>query len=152
MPTLAQIAAQPDTELTRVERNHVHEILGVPIDSTNDSYVKAEARFEYFKTAAPDINRSVRAIMLSYDKVGDGMSRIEGGSRGIKAALADDRARLALALRNLVFPPTGVQPLDNEPLPRIGSAGDGGVTIHQVRVRYSNDDCEGVDEYGARDA
>ena len=151
MPTLAQIQAQPDTDLTRVERNRVHEVLGVPLSSASDEYVKAEARFEYFKTAAPDLNRAVRAYLASYDKVGDGMSRIEGGARGIKAALADDRARLALGLRTLVFPPTGVQPLDDEPQPRIGGSAGGGVTIHQVPVRYSNDSCSAENEYGLSD-
>ena len=149
MPSLAKINAQPATDLTRVERNHVHEILGVPLDANNDSYVRAEARFNYFTATAPDLNRTARAIMVEYDRVGERMTEIRGGSRGIQSSLAADRARQALNLRNLVFPPTEVRPLDDEPTPSLGVAsGDSVVTF--VPVRYSNAD-DGEGEYGLSD-
>lgn len=143
MPTLAEINAQSNATLTRVERNHALEVLGVPLDSENTVYTTAEARFDALSTSNSDLNRTLRAVMAAYDAIGESMTELRGGSRGIYVKLADDRARQARNLRQIIFPPTATTMLDAEATTTVGSTE---AQVSFVPIRYDNEEVAD-DEY-----
>lgn len=147
MPKLAKIKGQSDAVLDADERNHVRDILGVPNKLGNASFEATETRFDELRdtVALKPLNRLIRAIVAEYDKIGEEMVELQGGSRGIYVKLKDNRARQARNLRAQVFPPDEVIPLDDEPQTALGSSD---TVVYSVPINYGND-TDDADEYAS---